>query len=93
MLYKIYAIKYANRFRGASRTDGRYPLRIGRIVDIDQRNIQIGRNLILEYKNSDGSDNNSWLMCSKIVAYHELHNGLLQIETKNSIYEFERIKY
>lgn len=73
-----------------SRKDGRYPLRIGRIVK--EPKPQIGLPMILEYlRNADGSDYSAYLRVSRVMEVREKLN-VLEIETVNSIYIFEPVK-
>lgn len=48
MLYKIVSIKHSGTCgkRGTERTDGRYPLRIGRVVKLNIDDIEIGCPLV-----------------------------------------------
>ena len=58
MLYKIVSIKHSGTCgkRGTERTDGRYPLRIGRVVKLNIDDIEIGCPLVIRYvKDSDGT--------------------------------------
>ena len=67
------------------RTDGRYPLRIGRTVK--QPFLMVGIRMFLDYlKNSDGSDySGKTLRASAIVGLAE-KDGNLEVTTENSIY-------
>ena len=51
MLYKIKSIKHSGTYgeRDTERTDGRYPLRIGRIVNLDADYIEIGYPLVIQW--------------------------------------------
>ena len=94
MIYKIKSISHSGRkgSRGIERTDGRYPLRIGRIVNIDLKNLLEGTPLILSYvKDEKGNDYSGYcLRCSMIQSIHIVSENLFTIETNNSIYEFEK---
>lgn len=97
MEYRIKSIKHSGRYgiRGIDRTDGRYPIRIGRIVDFDVKNVTVGYPLILSYmRNPDGSDySGHYLRCSNVTGiYTILDNSLICVETKNSIYEIEKVE-
>lgn len=87
VIYRIIDIQDAESHR--TRTDGRYPLRIGRTC----RNLAIykGAPLILEYvANADGSDySNYTLRTSTVLGYEEL-GGRISVQTMHSIYIFEK---
>lgn len=96
MLYKIKKIYHTGKFgvRGTKRTDGRYPLRINRIVDIEKEYLQDGIPLILRYiADPDGNlyHGNPYLRCSVIQAIHLLGDDSFSVETQNSIYEFKKV--
>lgn len=78
--------------RGTERADGRYPLRIGRIVNLDIKNIKIGHPIIAEYiKDSDSSDFTwKYLLTSPVIKTIET-TGTISIETMDSIFEFRKI--
>lgn len=92
MEYKIEQILHSGskRLRGTGRLDGRYPLRIGRIVDLELKNITVGEPLYLKYiKDSDGSDYHGILRTSKVVDFDCICNksgDWIKIETLNSIF-------
>lgn len=93
MTYKIKSIKHSGRKekRGNNRTDGRYPKRIGRIVELDPFELIRGYPLYLYYlKDSDGSDYIGTFLTSFIVDVIQDNNTLI-VETNNSIYEFEKV--
>ena len=96
MNYRIKSIKHSGRKgeRGLSRTDGRYPQRVGRIVKININDLTIGVPLILDYvKDENGNDySNFYLRCSIINEIHIVSNSLFCVETNNTIYEFERVE-
>lgn len=101
MLYKIKSIKHSGTCgeRDTDRTDGRYPLRIGRVVELDVDYIEIGFPLILRYiKDSDGTPMKfSLLKTSDVVqvtSIGELWTNPLDVivKTENSIFEFERVE-
>lgn len=75
--------------RHMDRTDGRYPFRIGRIVDFNPNKIQVGKPMRIVYlKDRDGSDySNMSLITSNVIDFH-FNNGAFTVETMNSIYEF-----
>lgn len=96
MEYRIKSIKHSGRkgIRGTDRTDGRYPIRIGRTVDMDFEYIYPGVSMWLNYvKNSDGSDySNKMLLTSKVVDIEKQNEDIVIVETINSIFEFEKEK-
>lgn len=71
-----------------TREDGRYPLRLGRIVK--EPKPSIGMPMILEYlRNADGTDySGRSLRTSRVIEIRE-KTGILEVETMNSIYVFE----
>ena len=75
-----------------TRSDGRYPLRIGRIVK--NPNPHIGVPMILEYvRNADGSDYSRYtLRTSRVCGSYINEKENLVVETVNSAYEFEVVK-
>lgn len=93
MLYRIKSIKHSENL--SDRTDGRYPKRIGRIVDLDidgiaysQRNILP---MIIRYvKDEYGNDYPYTLRTSTVLNYEVLENTVT-VNTRNSIYEFEKV--
>lgn len=100
MLYKIVSIKHSGTCgkRGTERTDGRYPLRIGRVVKLNIDDIEIGYPLLIRYiKDSDGTSMKFSLLktsCVKNYITVDVLEGIVKyitIETQNSIFEFERV--
>lgn len=94
-MYKIIDIQHAGSFgeRGAQRTDGQYPKRIGRTVtDETVENIQPGYQLILQYiTDENGNDySDKFLCCSKLMSKSFQENQVI-LETRNSIYVLEKI--
>jgi hypothetical protein len=80
--------------RGIVRTDGRYPTRINRIVQFDCWNdIKIGQPLVMNYvKDEDGNDYMGFGLITSIVKdWDFIYDGVIKIETLNSIYELEEI--
>lgn len=92
--YKIKSISHSGikGNRGTKRTDGRYPLRIGRTVKVDLQNLVEGTPLILSYvKDEKGRDYRGYyLQCSRIQSIHIVSEKSFTVETNNSIYEFEK---
>lgn len=91
--YRIISISHSGTkgARGIERTDGRYPKRIGRIVDVDIENLALSTPLILNYiKDENGNDYSQYfLRCSNIQGIHIVSKSLFCVETVNTIYEFE----
>ena len=88
--YRIVDIRDA-RTRN-TRLDGRYPLRIGRIVE--KPNVHIGLPMILNYiRNADGTDYSGMtLRTSRVISNYTNEKGNIVVETMNSVYEFEVVK-
>lgn len=96
MKYKIKSIKHSGTYgeRNSDRKDGKYPERIGRIIDFEPTEYEIEFPLILKYLElADGSDySNRFLRCSKLVNISStINDEIVLAETNNTIYEFERI--
>lgn len=93
-IYKIKSISHSGTkaVRGTPRTDGRYPLRVGRTVNLDIDNITVGIPLFLNYaKDENGNDYSGYyLRCSIIQGIHFIGDKCGCIETNNTIYEFEK---
>lgn len=94
-LYKIKSILHSGRKgkRGEPREDGRYPLRIGRLVEVDTKDLIVGDQLILDYvKDENGNDYKGFsLYCSAIKDWDYMYVDRIHIETNNSIYELEEV--
>jgi len=96
MEYKIKSIKHSGRkgARMTDRTDGRYPDRVGRVVEFKPTEYDIGFPFILKYlRLADGSDySGMWLQCSRLVKISStLDDETVFVETLNTIYEFEKM--
>ena len=100
MLYKIKSIKHNGTCDecGAERTDDRYPQRIGRVVELNIDDIEIGYPLLIRYiKDSDGTSMKFSLLKTSCVKNYITVDDLegivkyITIETQNSIFEFERV--
>jgi hypothetical protein len=98
MLYKIASIKHSKgELKGLDRQDDRYPIRIGRIIDLDINDILIDFPLIIRYvRDSDGTPMR-WMILRtspvKSFEYIKDKNGeiaCINVETENSIYEFKK---
>lgn len=88
--YRIVDIRDAKTH--ITRSDGRYPLRIGRITK--KPNPHIGLPMILEYvRNADGTDySGNILRTSRVCGSFINEKGNLVVGTMNSMYEFELLK-
>lgn len=74
---------------GIPRTDGRYPLRIGRVCKKPVPILDLP--MEVEYiANPDGSDYSGRCLRTSRVTTVQEHRNLIQVETTNSIYRFEK---
>ena len=93
--YKIKSILHNGNIekRNIPRTDGRYPLRIGRIVELDTKDIVTGVPLFFHYiKDENGNDySDFYLQTSMVKDWDYVFDNRIQIETRNSIYELEEV--
>lgn len=73
--------------RGEARTDGRYPQRINRVIELDLKDINLGYPLILNYVlDENGNDySNYCLRTSNVVGAH-IKDDYCEIETNNSVF-------
>lgn len=89
----IKSIRHSGRRgeRNAPRIDGRYPLRIGRVVDIDPASLIKGRSCVLDYvRDRDGIDlSGAFLTTSRVVDVQKCGDTLV-VETINTIYEMAK---
>lgn len=97
MEYRIKSIKHSGRMgtRMTDRTDGRYPQRIGRVVELEPTECEIGLPFMLNYlRLADGSDySNMYLHCSRLVKISStIDDECVFAETLNTIYEFEKCR-
>lgn len=94
-MYKIVGILHTGTHgkEGTSRTDGRYPERIGRYVSEQSvRNIEIGDSAFLEYLNSDGSPERGILRTSYVQKIEKTSDGYeIRVVTRNSVFVLHRI--
>lgn len=99
MLYKIESIKHSKgELKGLYRQDDIYPIRIGRIINLDINDILIDFPLIIRYvRDSDGTPMR-WMILRtspvKSFEYVKDKNGeitCINVVTENSIYEFKRL--
>jgi len=100
MLYKIKSIKHNGTCDecGTERTDDRYHQRIGRVVELNIDDIEIGYPLLIRYiKDPDGTSMKFSLLKTSCVKNYITVDDLegivkyITIETQNSIFEFERV--
>ena len=96
--YRIKSILHSGTYgkRNTPRTDDRYPLRINRIVDLNDDplhdDIELGKSLAIKYvKDEKGNDLWGYLVTSCVVDWDYVFNNMIRVETNNSIYEFEKI--
>ena len=97
--YRIKAILHSGKLgeRNTHRTDGRNPLRINRIVDINDHpfngDIKLGERLLMKYiKDENGNDYAGVLATSWVVDWDYSSENEIWVETRNSIYELEKGK-
>lgn len=92
--YKIKEILHSGScgIRGTKRTDGRYPLRIGRTVDFDVTKLTRNAPMIISYIcDSDGTSLEGLVLYTSYVISVTVKVTEVTVETENSIYVFERI--
>lgn len=92
MLYRITKITHSGTCgkKGTNRTDGRYPLRIGRIVEMKYDSIEISVPMTLHYvRDSDGSPLIFKYIRTSDVVSKSKNNNKVVITTRNSVFEFE----
>ncbi len=92
MLYRITRITHTGTYgkEGTDRTDGRYPLRIGRIVEMKYDSIDVGIPMTLRYvRDSDGTPLRFKYICTSDVVSKNKNNNKVVITTRNSVFEFE----
>lgn len=76
---------------GQPRTDGRYPLRIGRICKKPEPILDCP--ICIEYlQNADGSDYSGRFLRTSTVQCVSEHDNIIEIKTRNSIYKFEKVE-
>jgi hypothetical protein len=86
--YKILSITHKD---GTVRTDGRYPLRIGRTCEKPQA--YLGCPLYINYiSKADGSDYSGYAMRTSLVERVSESGRIITVETMNSIYKFEKVE-
>ena len=73
------------------RTDGRYPMRIGRVINMDRSRIVEDESAILAYvRDADGSPYDGYLHTSVVQDVQEI-GDMLFIMTLNSIYALRKV--
>lgn len=89
-----YKIKNITDLNGVKRTEGRYPLRIGRIIDGEESIIQVGSPAFLVYMTDEKGD----MLVGKCLRtstvqdmYINYENMDIEFKTLNSIYSLELI--
>jgi hypothetical protein len=90
--YKVISIQHNGNKgeRYTDRTDGRYPLRVGRICEFGQ--VFMGLPLVIRWvKDQNGNDYCGTLRRSKVKCLWQSEN-ILTAETINTIYRFEIVK-
>lgn len=99
--YRIEAILHSGSQgeRNTPRTDGRYSSRIGRIVDIGDKDIIgmiNGKCLLLHYITDENGNScrhkDSYLLTTCVVDVLYAYEKRIIAETENSIYEFEKVE-
>lgn len=94
MEYRIKQILHsgAKGIRGTDRADGRYPMRVGRTIDLKLDDIMLGCPMPIAYlKDKDGSDYNHCLCTSSVKGPIKIEGTTVTIETANSIFIFEKV--
>lgn len=93
--YKIKQILHSGRkgARYTPRTDGKYPLRINRIVKFDENDIKIGECLLWDYiKDENGNYYKGYQFRTSFVKDWDYeYEDVISVETNNSIYVFEKV--
>lgn len=92
MLYKITKITHTGTSgeKGTNRTDGRYPLRIGRVVEMVFPLIEVGIPMTINYVyDADGTPLRFQCLHTSVVVSKIKNNKKVVITTRNSVFEFE----
>ena len=78
---------------GVQRTDGRYPSRVGSVVEI--LSLDIGKPMELQYVlDANGNEKTSYLYTGKIVKIEsEIGLNKIVVTTSNSVYTLERFAH
>ena len=94
MEYKIARIQHSGTCgeRWTDLEDGRYIHRVGRTVELDVENIEVGLPMIIHYvKDRDGSDYSTFILATRRVKrVHVPDDNTVIVETRNSIFRFEK---
>lgn len=94
--YRIKSILHAgiDGERYAPRTDDRYPSRINRIVEFDEKDIVVGERFRLDYvTDENGNDYRGFYKwTSYVVDWDYVFGNKIRIETYRTIYEFEKVE-
>ncbi|WP_243109972.1 hypothetical protein [Clostridium sp. E02] len=86
--YKIIGIYHKD---GTPRNDGRYPLRVGRICE--EPKAHFGLPMTINYiAKADGTDYRGFSLRTSPVTDIGKRENRIQIETMNSVYEFEKVE-
>ena len=96
-MYKLISIQHNGNKdeKYKDRTDGRYPLRVGRICELEQ--CDMGLPLIIRWiTDQNGNDYTGTLRCSRVMGLSQETNiftgeYIFTVETLNTIYEFKSI--
>lgn len=92
MLYRITKITHTGTYgeKGTNRTDGRYPLRIGRVVEMVFPLIEVGIPMTINYVyDVDGTPLRFQCLHTSVVVSKIKNNKKVAITTRNSVFEFE----
>ena len=94
--YRIKAISHTgiDGERDTPRTDGRYPLRINRIVELNEKDIVVGKPFRFDYvADQNGNDYRGYHKWTSYVKdWDFIFEDMIYIETFRSIYELERVE-
>lgn len=91
-MYKLISIQHNGNKgeRYTDRSDGRYPLRVGRICELGK--VDMGLPLIIRWiEDQNGNDYSGTLSCSRVKGL-SLEENIFTVETINTIYRFEIVK-
>ena len=93
--YKIASVLHSgiDGERNTPRTDGRYPLRVNRIVELNPKNIRINFPFYLNYVlDANGNDYRAYKGTSYVVDWDYEFENRIRVETYRTIYIFEKIE-
>lgn len=94
IMYKIVGI-YNRGEERTPKTNGRYPLRVGRIVSAETVMFAtVGSPLILQYeKDEHGNDYKGYyLRCSRLYRKSYIDDYTVELETQNTVYVLKKVK-